>query len=432
LHSEKQSISDNAGVGVETHVGIILSFFALGYISGSSIAAVLYTGDSQPQSQPHPDLDPGSESNPTSSASTTDMTATANTTSTYEKSHRSLALLKHIMLVFGLVQVSSAILMALVKSYWSLCLGRFMQGAATGAFWVLSLSYLAFFIRPNQMGRVTSLLLACNSYSGATIGGFMYERYGYQGPFFVLVVLGILDVCMRVAMPSVGMDMSREEFVDESQSQSESESLLSNREDEGTEKARLYSTLLTNAPFVIIILQESVMEVLTSSLETVLSVHLLTPPYELSVSSIGLVFLAAGMPEFLFGPLAGFIFDSFGFSWTSIPGLLLTLVPLSFLCIPSLPLPPLILCICFLTGLQCYANAAILPELSRVVPLKLQPKAYAAYNIVYSFGLWLGPFGSGGLYSKIGFVGYIWCYIILVGLMLVLSILKATRVYIVV
>ena len=403
---------------MEYHVGVILSFFALGYIAGSTVAAAMYT--------PRDDDAEQSRSLTNTPREGEDEDEEKDEEGHIPKENSELTRLKVIMLAFGIIQVASSVIMALSKTYWALCLGRFLQGAATGAFWVISLSYLGFFFKTSQMGRVTSVLLACNSvsvYAGATVGGFFYEMFGYTGPFVCLIVLGLVDVALRLAMSSTTESPELDQSEQQQLLPPESTTTAATLPKSSKLSTRIYS-LLSNVPFMIIILQESLIEILASSMEAVLSIHLLKPPFTLSPSFIGLVFLFAGLPELVFGPISGFVYDRYGFAWTSLPGLLLCIIPLAILSSPNLPLAIFVTCICFLCGLQCYANAAILPEISRLISAKDQPTAFAVYNIVYALGLWIGPLVSGFVYAAFGFSVYVYAYISLLVVVVILAIMK--------
>lgn len=140
-----------------------------------------------------------------------------------------------------------------------------------------------------------------------------------------------------------------------------------------------------------------------STLEATVPLHLASPPFLASASTIGLTFLALVIPNSISAILSGWVRDKWGSKWVLYTGLLTTA-----LIAPLLAVPDGLAGFCVVMGVYGVTSAAAvapsLPELSILVPPTLSGRIYALFNITFSLGVIIGPLIGGAVYpvSTIG------------------------------
>ncbi|KAJ3304019.1 hypothetical protein HDV03_003133 [Kappamyces sp. JEL0829] len=354
--------------GKESDVGIILSMYSLGYLFGSLAAGM---------------------------------------------ARKWLSGRKSLMLGFAAIQIGAAVLLSTVEAYWSIVLARILQGLCSGALWVLCLEMLAEAFPQNTIGKVFAAVLLCNSfcnYVGPYIGGILFSKWGYFSSFYLLLVLSSLDGVFRLALLPSDKQAALAKRAGQKDDAAETISLGSDSQEENsqTHSSSVRATLtrlVRNRAYVILILESIGTTLLFGSLQAVMALYAAADPYRLSPESIGLVFIAMGAPEILFGPLSGILFDKFGLKSTLVTGLLICMGPfvaLSF----GLSLTWLITSLTILGGLSYFAMSSILGEVTLCVSVDDYPIAYSIYNSTYGLGLWIGPVWGTAVYQAVGFRVY--------------------------
>lgn len=106
-------------------------------------------------------------------------------------------------MIIGLFfMIASTVWLMLATSYWQLVVARVWQGLAGSAIWTAGLVLLVESVPPERVGMAmgTFVLTAwtAGGTAGPPIGGALYDKVGYKGPFILCIALVALDLLGRV------------------------------------------------------------------------------------------------------------------------------------------------------------------------------------------------------------------------------------------
>ncbi|TRM57206.1 major facilitator superfamily domain-containing protein [Schizophyllum amplum] len=107
------------------------------------------------------------------------------------------------LIVGLLVLVGSQIMMMEAPTYWVMCLARIIQGFASSIVWVLGLALLCDCTPPSSVGRQLGFAmmgLSVGSIIGPPVGGALYARFGFRGPFIFGIGVCVADLLGRLVI----------------------------------------------------------------------------------------------------------------------------------------------------------------------------------------------------------------------------------------
>ncbi|KAJ5475137.1 hypothetical protein N7539_008203 [Penicillium diatomitis] len=236
--------------------------------------------------------------------------------------------------IVGLVALGASTLLFVVgRSLPALIIARGLQGFSAAAVWVVGLAIVADNVPENRVAEAmgqTTIALTWGSLLGPTIGGFMFEKFGYYATFAVPAVLILIDVGLRFAMvertgdtsdkagkPSVcdGNETAYGTFSSPESGQSECESASSDEESLSDRRRLIRSSnpsiepprfhrerqatifdLLTSSRLPLAISAAMMTSILFSALETTLPLFVMKT-FHWSSSGAGLIFVVGALPS---------------------------------------------------------------------------------------------------------------------------------------
>jgi DHA1 family solute carrier family 18 vesicular amine transporter 1/2 len=127
---------------------------------------------------------------------------------------------RRLPMLLGLVGLAlSTAVFAFATDFFQLVLARALQGVAAGITWSAGLALLADAYEAVDRGwamGVSMSAVSAGSLLGPPLGGFLYERAGYEAPFLAMLVLVAIDGVARVCLidtsprpPAASIPMSR-------------------------------------------------------------------------------------------------------------------------------------------------------------------------------------------------------------------------------
>ncbi|KAL1732632.1 major facilitator superfamily domain-containing protein [Schizophyllum commune] len=107
------------------------------------------------------------------------------------------------LIVGLLILVGSQVMMMEAPTYWVMCLARIIQGFASSIVWVLGLALLCDCTPASSVGKMLGFAmmgLSVGSIVGPPVGGALYERFGFRGPFIFGIGCSVADLVGRLVI----------------------------------------------------------------------------------------------------------------------------------------------------------------------------------------------------------------------------------------
>ncbi|KAJ3336272.1 hypothetical protein HDU91_001835, partial [Kappamyces sp. JEL0680] len=240
-------------------------------------------------------------------------------------------------MILGLGCLSIATgLMAWLQTYWSLVLGRFIQGVASGSIWVLGLALVADSLdSTDDVGQTMSSVFMCytlGGFVGPLAGGYLYEL-GTFVPFLSIIVFAVIDGILRlmvVERPGHSVhqvvEMSTETLIDAP--------TLRSTADATTRGTRaIWRSAMKNKFLWMILATIASCGLIVGGSEVALVLQF-ERHYGLTTGQSGLAFLAVIVPQLLAAPVGGMIYDRTGYRATVLPGIVACSVAIAVWAIP--------------------------------------------------------------------------------------------------
>lgn len=286
--------------------------------------------------------------------------------------------------------IQSTLLMVFIRTYWSLCLGRFLQGLASGSIWVVGMALIADTCLEKDLGfTMACVFTGCiaGQLVGPIVGGILYE-YGPNYPYWAVIALASVDFVLRIFMKEPPPR--------------DNEIIILKR----TPK-EIMMALARNKCLWLLLTLNGVCGFVIGSTEVVFTLQLQSL-YQLSSSKIGLSFLALAIPQTLTNPFGGWIYDRFGYRAVGVPGLLATSAAF-FILIINLSLPIFLVVFGAMAAISMFSFSAIFPEISKVVDIDCYGASYGITKCAFALGLLAGSAIGAVLFQYAGFGIYCLC-----------------------
>ncbi|KAF9584818.1 hypothetical protein BGW38_005067 [Lunasporangiospora selenospora] len=305
--------------------------------------------------------------------------------------------------LFGLL--TATIIFMLAKVYWLLIIARFFQGVSGGAVWTLSLALMADTFPASELGVQMGKSLIGHTMGmlgGPPIGGLLYEAFGSRAPFYFCIAF--------VSLAIILLSCLIEKRADETQLIRQYEQYMNDKAiAQGIvveEKPRISMwKLVTTKRMIAAVLITTLEAFDLASLEPTLPYYL-RERFGMSEGQIGLVFIAFTMPTIV-SPLAGWISDRYGAKILCFSAVTLCGCFMLILSIKDKPLWGITLTLVGVGLATASFIAPVLGEISAVVRRTGDrdgfARAFAIFNMSFSFGMLVGPILAGYIYGKHGF-----------------------------
>ncbi|KAF8167837.1 MFS general substrate transporter [Crassisporium funariophilum] len=351
---------------------------------------------------------------------------------------------RQLPLVFGLlILLASQALLMEAPNYPVMCIARILQGIGSSMVWVVGLALLCDSAPPSMVGLQLGIAMCGLSVGlviGPPVGGVLYSRFGYRGPFVFGMAATLLDLIGRLLIIerkdaiSWGVDpaASRSGLVEQSNQAStindveppassevdrlSTNGLESDKHNEANTSVEIpLATANKNLSLLTVIMKLMkssralvaliiifVYGVVYSSQEPAIPLHL-QRVWNLNPESVGLVFIAAVIPTLFSSPLTGYFADKKGAEWSTFLCLLLAL-PWWVIVIIQRQLSLFIVAFAiesFFTSGVIAPLTAELAAVSRDIDGVGYGHVYGAFNLVYGIGTSVGPIVGGQMYDRL-------------------------------
>ncbi|KAG0329522.1 hypothetical protein BG004_002311 [Podila humilis] len=309
-------------------------------------------------------------------------------------------------MIIGLTGLLVAtILFMFAKVYWLLIFARFFQGVSGGAVWTLGLALMTDCFAADEMGIQMGKALIGHTMGllgGPPIGGLLHDAFGPKAPFYFCLAFAVLVIFCLWFM----IEERADEIMEIRKYQIEIAALdLA----QGIEPPKVVHTSLwklITTPRMIAAVAVTTLEAFDlSSLEPTLPYYL-KDRFNMTEGQIGLVFIAFTLPTIV-SPLAGWLSDRYG---AKILCCCAVICAGCFMLVLSIENKPLWAIILTLIGIGLSTStfiAPILGEISAVVrrtgDKAAYARAFAIFNMAFSFGMLIGPIMAGYIYNRLGF-----------------------------
>ncbi|KAJ7022040.1 MFS general substrate transporter [Mycena alexandri] len=322
-------------------------------------------------------------------------------------------------LIFGLVLlIGSQIMLMEAPNYAVMCLARVLQGFGSTMVWVVGLALLCDSTPEQNVGRQLGLAMsgmAIGFLAGPPVGGALYTRFGYRGPFICGIILSLFDLIGRLLIierkdalrwnidpaapiPPANGGVDEEKSTDTPSPAPAQPSSSPVR----LSLVGVVARLLKSSRAIVVITTIFLYGILYSAQEPTLPLHL-QDIWGLDSRKVGLVYLAGVVPTLFSAPLSGWYTDRQGVEWLCIICITLAL-PWWVVMVIQRSLALFItaygLGSFFLSGLLSPVMAE-LAAVSRGIDGVGYGHVYGAFNLVYGIGTALGPVIGGQMYAHL-------------------------------
>ncbi|KJA29370.1 hypothetical protein HYPSUDRAFT_32786 [Hypholoma sublateritium FD-334 SS-4] len=358
-------------------------------------------------------------------------------------------------LVLGLVILTgSQIMLMEAPNYPVMCIARILQGVGSSMVWVVGLALLCDTAPPSTVALHIGFAMSGLSVGlviGPAVGGALYDRFGYRGPFVFGIGATVLDLIGRLVIierkdairwgidpaaikedanananatpagnanegvaevaPTEKSDANVPTKEEVSQSHTVSSQVTSSSPDpEAAQPTRKRHLTLVD---VMVLFGKSprtlvacflifVYGLVYSSQEPSIPVHL-QHVWGLDSKTVGLIFIGTAVPALFSSPLSGYLTDKYGAEWTTVFGILLA-IPWWVVIIIQTRLALFISAFAiqaFFTSSVLSPLSAELADVSRQMDGVGYGHVYGALNFVFGIGSSLGPVIGGQLYDHL-------------------------------
>ncbi|KAG2235773.1 hypothetical protein INT48_000999 [Thamnidium elegans] len=196
--------------------------------------------------------------------------------------------------------ITSTLCFAYASNYTTLVIARICQGASAGASWTVGLGMLADTFAEERLGTVMGTVIMSHTIGfvlGPVLGGVLYDHGGTLAPFYFCSLFGLLTLIGVLWIEEPINTASKSIVLDESSS------LLP------AKKGQMFQ-LIKNRRIIACVICCFVTSAALSGIEPALPIYL-QEKYHVSISVVGVVFIALVLPSFL-GPVMGYLSDKFG------------------------------------------------------------------------------------------------------------------------
>ncbi|KAH0590231.1 hypothetical protein J132_01681 [Termitomyces sp. J132] len=345
-------------------------------------------------------------------------------------------------LIIGLLLlVGSQVMLMEAPTYAVMCLARVLQGISSAMVWTIGLALVCDATPENLIGRQLGIAmggLSIGSLIGPPVGGALFTRFGYRGPFILGIAWTVVDLIARLLIIErkealeYSIDPQRVDKYEGQTKEKNDHQKCGPRDQLPVEvPLEINTTRTLDAPSPSCSVddkrkrsQKSVLIVffkLTKSSralaafilsfaygifytiqEPTLPLHL-QDQWGLNSAKVGLVFLASVVPTLFATPLTGWYSDKKGPEWVAFACLLLAL-PWSVVLILRKSLALFVVAFVLQTFFASGLLSPVTTELARVsqgIEGVGYAHVYGVFNIAYGVASAVGPLIGGQMYDNL-------------------------------
>lgn len=324
-----------------------------------------------------------------------------------------------------LLLIGSQIMLMFAPVYWVMCVARVLQGIASSTVWIVGLALVCDLTPKRIIGRQLGFALAGFSLGlliGPTIGGVLYERFGYNGPLLFGIIGSSIDLIFRLFIIERkealkwGIDPASEKNLPPADTEEKAADPLAPADTlvhaavqntDNTPKQelpflkvviKLCQSIRALAAFFLTLHQAFVF----TSMEPAIPLHT-NAVWGLNPTQVGLLFLALSLPTLIANPLSGYLCDTRGSEWVVAFGLTLAIPWQVVLSVEG----PLALFIVSLAVSSFFVASSMTPLMSELATVSRSIEGvgyahvYGAFNFIYGIGSALGPIIGGQIYDNV-------------------------------
>ncbi|KAG0360979.1 major facilitator superfamily domain-containing protein [Gamsiella multidivaricata] len=299
----------------------------------------------------------------------------------------------------------ATIIFMFAKVYWLLVIARFFQGVSGGAVWTLGLALMTDSFPANEMGVQMGKSLIGHTMGllgGPPIGGLLHDAFGARAPFYFCIAFAALVIFLLSILIEVRADEVLE--IRRYECEIRERDIANGIPVEEARHTSLWK-LITTKRMIAAVAVTTLEAFDLSSLEPTLPYYL-RDRFSMTEGQIGLVFIAFTMPT-ICSPLAGWFSDRYGAKYLCSSAVFICGCFMLILSIEGKPLWAIILTLIGIGLSTSSFIAPILGEISAVVrhtgDKAAFARAFAIFNIAFSFGMLIGPILAGVIYQRHGF-----------------------------
>ncbi|KAJ6626926.1 major facilitator superfamily domain-containing protein [Mycena sp. CBHHK59/15] len=300
------------------------------------------------------------------------------------------------------------LIILIAPNYAVMCISRVLQGFGSTMVWVVGLALLCYSTPEKYIGRKLGLTmsgLAIGFLAGPPIGGALYSRFGFRGPFIFGIIVSIFDLIGRLLIIERkdalrwNVDPAADVTAPQDRAPVEEKAVEGPIAPNGTETPPAESLrpvrisllgvigkLCKSSRAVVVIAGTF----LYGSQEPTLTLHLQSV-WNLNSTKVGLIYLAGVVPTLFSAPIAGWYTDHKGVEWIMFLSITLAL-PWWILMILQHSLALFIvsyaLSFFFLSGMLSPIMAE-LAAVARGIEGVGYGHVYGAFNLVYGIGAFM-------------------------------------------
>lgn len=273
------------------------------------------------------------------------------------------------MILGGILLGVSAVLFWLGASKEMLFIARILQGAGAACTWTAGLALVAGYFVKGRVKAMGYMMLGATSGScvGPLVGGWMFDKTGYDIPYYSVFVFLLLDICLRFVIPAhkrvVALAAWKETF-------------------------REVGGILTDKSVLSSAFAVSLAATSWALMEPLFPMHIMKMGTT-SPTIIGALFTASNLVYAFMTSAVSNTTEAIGVRQTTLIGLVVTAVSLPMLAFaPNLLLSSVVLCL--VTAGYAFTMNPASAELGDAVDRRGSTSyaiAYAVYNLAYSFGM---------------------------------------------
>ncbi|KAF9020372.1 MFS general substrate transporter [Hymenopellis radicata] len=321
------------------------------------------------------------------------------------------------LLIGNALHIGAQIMFMEAHKYWLMCCARVLQGIASTMVWVVGLALISDVTPEAQVGRQLGLAisgLTIGTLMGPPIGGALYSRFGFRGPFILGTIFAFIDLIGRVLIIERKLGPSSP---DEEKADAEGHEPVVETQVQAPSFARVLITLGRSPRALVAGFIGMAYGLLTGLQDTIISLHL-NKIWGLKSSKIGLIMLAAVIPTILAPPIFGWLSDRHGTAWIMLLGILFT-IPWCGAMIVEETLGLFIASY----ALQSFFMSSVVSPLSAelaAVGRSIEGIGYAhvhgVFNFSFGLGATVGPVIGGQLYDHFA-RGFMASYVLLMAVL---------------
>ncbi|SJL13831.1 uncharacterized protein ARMOST_17279 [Armillaria ostoyae] len=327
------------------------------------------------------------------------------------------------------ILIGSQIMFMEAPAYWLMCFARTLQGVGSTMVWVVGLALLCDETPPELVGRQLGIAISGVSLGalvGPPVGGGLYTRFGFRGPFIFGIIIAVLDLAFRFLIiegksASKLRSSTTEKPDNEIALETNDHSLTDvgdgvDAQNKKVSFVQVLRLLFRSQRALAAAFLTFAYGIIYSTQEPVISSHL-NSVWGLNSSKVGLVLLSGATTIFA-SPLSGWLADLRGTSVVIITALFLA-VPWYVVMIIDGHLA------LFITAYACayfFASGVLSPltvelaSVARSIDGIGYAHVYGAFNLAYGTGTTVGPVVGGQMYDHIN-KGWLAICLLAVGLL---------------